>query len=167
MMEKGFAAKLTFHLRFGTADLISKCRLLGLGDGLTGFDCYGIGGIEEKFGGLLNMASYYLHGHTKTGSCFYNVGFHVGGLLWSMANLCIQTLIYDGERAALQMAIHLRFGTADMFLSCRFGGFECQCDQARMKPHAPQDWWSLPLFGTTCCESHESHPAQLAQIEAY
>lgn len=52
------------------------------------------------------------------------------------------SLICDRERAALQMVIHLRFGAADLFLNCRFGGFESQCDKARMSPP--------PLPSKTC-----------------
>lgn len=74
--------KFGIYLRFGIAELFSKCCLVGLGVGLTGLDCScsPVGGIEEELGSSPNLAVILFIWIHKTHSSFYNVGFHAGGL---------------------------------------------------------------------------------------
>lgn len=89
-------ANLTFHLRFDIADLFSKCRSLGLGDGLTRVGLFptfhGIGGIEEKFGGLLNMAIYIIcMDIQKRSPASIMLAFMLAAYCDRWRNLCFQT----------------------------------------------------------------------------
>lgn len=80
---------------------------------------HGIGGIEEEFGGFWTWL-FIVFAWT------YKNGFPASIMLAFMlaayySDRILPWYTYDAERASLQMVIHLRFGTADLFSNCRFG----------------------------------------------